>query len=172
MAPAAFRGLTATANCPVGDADLSSLLSVDGIQLYNTQTPGGPVAYAHNCVPITNPVALYLFAHPNVYPLPNNPTGDPLGIQNNFSGPSGQFQRNDQGDIKIDWHFRTKDVVSGRYSRAMRRTARPTSPSPLQFPSASNYPDHLFTTDWNHTFTPAISTRCAPPTLAFASTAA
>jgi hypothetical protein len=156
VAPAAFRGLNATANCPVGDADLSSLLTVNGLQLYNTQNPGGPVPYAHNCVPITNPVALYLFAHPNVYPLPNNPTGDPLGVQNNFSGPSGQFQRNDQGDVKIDWHFRTKDVLSGRYSQGYAQDGQTKEPIAVEFPSASNYPDHLFTTDWNHTFTPAI----------------
>lgn len=156
VAPAAFRGQTATANCAVGYADLSSLKTVSGIQLYNTQNPGGPVPYANNCVPITNPVALYLFAHPNVYPLPNNPTGDPLGIQNNLSGPSGQFQRNDQGDIKIDWHFRTKDVVSSRYSQGYAQDGQTKEPIIVEFPSASNYPDHLFTTDWTHTFNAAI----------------
>jgi hypothetical protein len=156
VAPAAFRGLSATANCPIGDADLSSLKTVSGIQLYNTQNPGGPVPYANNCVPITNPVALYLFAHPNVYPLPNNPTGDPLGIQNNFSGPSGQFQRNDQGDVKIDWHFRTKDVISGRYSQGYAQDGQTKEPIAVEFPSASNYPDHLFSTDWTHTFSPAV----------------
>jgi hypothetical protein len=156
VAPAAFRGLTATANCPVGDADLSSLKTVSGIQLYNTQNPGGPVPYTNNCVPITNPVALYLFAHPNIYPLPNNPTGDPLGIQKNFSGPSGQFQRNDQGDVKIDWHFRNRDVISGRYSQGLAEDGQTHEPIPVEFPTASNYPDHLFSTDWTHTFSSAI----------------
>ena len=156
VAPAAFRGQTATANCPAGDADLSSLITVNGNQLYNTQSEGGPTPYANNCVPITNPVALYLFSHPNVYPLPNTATTDPLGIEKNYSGPTGQFQRNDQGDIKIDWHFRTKDVVSGRYSQGYAQDGTTKEPLPVLFPSASNYPDHLFTTDWNHTFTSAI----------------
>ncbi len=156
VAPAAFRGQTATANCAAGYADLSSLKTVSGIQLYNTQNPGGPVAYANNCVPITNPVAIYLFAHPNVYPLPNSPTADPLGIQNNYSGPNGQFQTNDQGDIKIDWHFRARDVLSTRYSQGYAQDGQTKEPIPVEFPSASNYPDHLFTTDWTHTFSSAI----------------
>jgi len=156
VAPAAYRGQTATANCPAGDADLSSLLTVNGNQLYNTQNAGGPVPYANNCVPITNPVALYLFSHPNVYPLPNTATTDPLGVEKNYSGPTGQFQRNDQGDVKIDWHFRTKDVVSGRYSQGYAQDGTTKEPLPVLFPSASNYPDHLFTTDWNHTFSSAI----------------
>lgn len=156
VAPAAFRGQTATANCPVGDADLSSLLTVNGNQLYNTQNPGGPVPYVNNCVPITNPVAQYLFSHPNVYPLPNTATNDPLGVQFNYSGPTGQFQRNDQGDVKIDWHYRTKDVISGRYSQGYAQDGTTKEPLPVLFPSASNYPDHLFSTDWNHTFNAAI----------------
>ena len=156
VAPAAFRGLSATANCPVGSADLSSINSNLGIQLYNTQNAGGPVAYANNCLPITNPVALYLFAHPNVYPLPNNATSDPLGINNNYIGPTSSFQRNDQGDVKIDWHLRQNDVISGRYSQGYAQDGHPSEPIPVQFPSASNYPDHLFTTTWTHTLSSAI----------------
>jgi hypothetical protein len=156
VAPAAFRGLSATANCPIGDADLSVLSSVSGINLYNTQNAGGAVAYVNNCLPITNPVAKYLFANPKVYPLPNNPTTDPLGINNNYIGPTSSFQRNDQGDVKIDWHLRQSDVISGRYSQGYAQDGHPTEPIPVQFPSASSYPDHLFTATWTHPFTSAI----------------
>jgi hypothetical protein len=156
VAPAAFRGTAATASCPAGDADLSSLLTSDGIQLYNTQNASGAVPYTNNCIPITNPVATYLFAHPNVYPLPNNATSDPLGVENNFTGPSGQFQRNDQGDVKIDWHLHDKDVISGRYSQGYAQDGTTKEPIPVEFPSASNYPDHLFTVDWTRTISSAI----------------
>jgi hypothetical protein len=154
VAPAAYRGQTATANCAVGQADFSNL----GYQLYNTQVAGGPVPYANNCVPITNPVALYLFSHPNVYPLPNSTanSSDPTGIQNNYQGLSGNFHRNDQGDVKIDYHFRDKDVISGRYSQGIGQDGTTKEPIPIQFPSASNYPDHLFVTDWTRTVNSAI----------------
>ncbi len=148
VAPAAFR-----------NGDLSSLLSADPnniIQLYNTQNPGGPVRYANNQVPVTNPVAQYLFSHPNIYPLPNNATSDPLGINNNYKGPTARFQRNDQGDAKIDWHLFTKDVISARYSQGYAQDGQTKVPIAVQFPIASSYPDHLFTVNWTHTLSSAI----------------
>ena len=148
VAPAAFR-----------TGDLSSLLTVDKIQLYNTQNAAGATPYVNNQIPITNPVALYLFSHPNVYPLPNNPTSDPLGIQNNYIGPSNSYQRNDQGDVKIDWHLHQSDVISGRYSQGIGQNGVAREAIPVAFPSASNYPDHLFTADWTHTLSPAVVNR-------------
>jgi hypothetical protein len=148
VAPAAFR-----------TGDLSLVKSVLGIQLYDSQTIGAngqPVPYANNQVPITNPVAKYLFGNTAAYPLPNNPTTDPAGIFNNFIGPSDSSIKNDQGDVKIDYHFRTKDVISGRYSQGDARDATVSDPIPVNFPSASDYPDHLFTSTWIHTFSPAI----------------
>jgi len=155
VAPAAFR-----------TGDLSSLLNpaLTGtpgnpgpvIQLYNTQNPGAPVIYNNNQIPITNPVAQYLFSHPNVYPLPNHQATDNLGINNNFIGPNGTFLRNDQGDAKVDWHFHQNDIISARYSQGYAQDGQTADPIPVQFPSASNYPDHLFTTDWTHSFSSAI----------------
>ncbi len=152
VAPLAWRGQTATANCAAGYSDFSSL----GTQLYNTQNAGGPVPYVNNCVPITNPVAIYLFAHPNIYPVPNLATSDPAGVYLNLTGPTSSFQRNDQGDIKIDGHFRQSDVISGRYSQGYAQDGQGREPIPVQFPSASNYPDHLFTVSDAHTFSSAI----------------
>lgn len=158
VAPAAFRGQSATANCAAGYADLSILSSTEGIQLYNTQNASGPVAYANNCVPITNPVAKYLFSNTAAYPLPNHAANstDPTGIENNFVGNYGQFQQNDQADAKIDWHFRDKDVISARYSQGYAQDGTTKEPIAVEFPSGSNYPDHLFTVDWTRTITPSI----------------
>jgi len=144
VAPLAFR-----------NGDLSSL----GIQLYDTQTigPNGqPTPYAKNQIPITNPVAKFLFSHPAAYPLPNHATSDPAGIYNNFAGPGNSTEKNDQGDVKIDYHFHGNDIISGRYSQGIARDATVTDPIPVFFPSASNYPDHLATGTWTHTFSPAI----------------
>jgi len=106
VAPAAFR-----------TGDLSSW----GSQLYDTKTiapsTGLPQAYANNQLPIINPVAKYLFSNPKAYPLPNNPTSDPMGIQNNFVGPSASFSENDQGDAKVDWQLRASDKFAFRYSQ-------------------------------------------------------
>ena len=155
VAPASFR-----------TGDLSAILpggafgpGTSGIQLYNTQQVGAngqPVPYTNNQIPIVNPVAQYLFSNPAAYPLPNNPTGDPTGIFNNFIGPTNSSQRNDQGDVKIDWHLHTSDVISARYSQGYARDAQISDPIPVEFPIASDFPDHLFNTNWIHTFSPAI----------------
>jgi hypothetical protein len=156
VAPAAFR-----------TGDLSSLLTIRdgsgnpaGIQLYDSQTidpsTGQPKAYVNNQIPITNPVALYLFGNPKAYPLPNQQAIDSLGIQNNFIGPSGSFSRNDQGDAKIDWHLHNSDALSFRYSQGYAQDGQTADPLPVQFPIANNYPDHFFDANWVHTFSSAI----------------
>src|ERR1700761_305362 len=61
---------------------------------------------------ITNPAALYLFAHPELYPAPNTVTNTSV----NYVGSSGQATQNDQGDFKIDWRATNRDTVSGRFS--------------------------------------------------------
>lgn len=135
--------------------DLSAL-SAQGIQLYDTQAPGMPI-YANNQIPVVNPVAAFLFAHPEVYPLPNNPnTSDPYGIFQNYIGSIKSYATNDQGDVKIDWHLGSRDVISGRYSQGYAEDATVKTPLPVLFPSASNYPDHLGTISWTRTFTPSI----------------
>jgi hypothetical protein len=152
------------APAPFRTGDLSSVLTIQGIQLYDSQTLGAngqPVPYVNNQIPIVNPVAKFLFANAAAYPLPNNTAnsiknGDPSGINNNFIGPANSTVKNDQGDVKIDWHFREKDVLSSRYSQGYARDATVSDPIPVEFPSASNYPDHLWTATWTHTVSPAI----------------
>jgi hypothetical protein len=147
------------------NGDLSSLLNLPsgGIQLYDTQNidpvTGQPKAFVNNQIPITNPVAQYLFSNSKAYPLPNNPVDlgvDPTGTFNNFVGPSGSFHTNDQGDAKVDWHLGTRDAMAFRYSQGYAQDGTTADPVPVQFPSASSYPDHFFDANWVHTFSPAI----------------
>jgi hypothetical protein len=156
-------GLTTADLFPVAfrSGDLSALLSLpQPIQLYDSTTidpkTGQPKAYVNNQVPITNPVAKYLFSHANAYPLPNHQAIDQIGIQDNFIGPSGSFSKNDQGDAKVDWHFRTRDVISFRYSQGYAQDGQTVDPLPVQFPIANNYPDHFFDANSVHTFSSAI----------------
>ena len=57
---------------------------------------------------------------------------------------------------KIDWHLGTRDVMAFRYSQGYAGDGTTADPLPVQFPSASNYPDHFFDANWVHTFSPAI----------------
>jgi hypothetical protein len=145
--------------------DLSALLTPGlitptGIQLYDTQTidpgTGQPKEYKNNQIPITNPVALYLFSHPEAYPGPNNPTSDPLGIYNNFVGHAASFMENNQGDVKIDWKPRTNDAFFFRYTQGYANDGQTADPLPVAFPMVDNYPDHFFDSNWVHTFSSAI----------------
>jgi hypothetical protein len=154
--PAAFR-----------TGDLSALLSPGTLasgptQLYDTQTidpaTGQPKAYLNNQIPITNPVALYLFANPKAYPLPNHPanSADPLGINGNFVGPGASFSQNDQGDAKIDWQLDAADRLFFRYSQGYAADGTTVDPLPVNFPIANNYPDHFFDSNWVRSFTPSM----------------
>jgi hypothetical protein len=153
--PAAFR-----------TGDLSALLQPEPfgpgsspVQLYDTQTidpvTGQPKAYMNNQIPITNPVARYLFSNPKAYPLPNHPAvkGDNLGINGNFAGPGAGFSRNDQGDAKVDWLLDTADKLTFRYSQGYAADGTTADPLPVNFPIANNYPDHFFDSNWVRTFT-------------------
>jgi Carboxypeptidase regulatory-like domain len=143
------------------NGDLSNLEAI-GVQLYDTTNinpvTGQPTPYLNNQIPINNPVAQYLFSNTAAYPLPNNAPNpkDPSGIYNNFVGPSGSFATNDQGDAKVDWHFGSRDIMAFRYSQGYAADGTTADPLPVQFPSASNYPDHFFDANWVHTFSPAI----------------
>ena len=152
------------ATAAMRNGDFSSLLNLpQPIQLYDSQTidpaTGQPKKFVNNQIPINNPVAQYLFANPKAYPLPNNAVDlgkDPTGVFNNFVGPSGSFATNDQGDAKVDWHLGTRDVMAFRYSQGNADDGTTADPVPVQFPSASSYPDHFFDANWVHSFSAAI----------------
>jgi hypothetical protein len=58
------------------------------IQLYNTSNGlAAATPYANNQIPVNNPVAQYLFAHPEFYPLPNRPSSNVNSPDtNNYQG--------------------------------------------------------------------------------------
>ena len=135
--------------------DFSSLLSLgsgSNIQLYDTQNNFMP--YARNQVPVLNPVATYLFAHPELYPLPNSaPTSGIFG--NNFQGAQRSFIVNNQGDLKIEYDWRASDKFTAFYAQSDANDSS-TALIPVSFPSANVYPTKLGGGSWIHTFSPAI----------------
>jgi len=149
VAPAAFR-----------TGDLSLLLApvINGkphtpVQLINSQNNDAP--YVNNQVPITSPIAQVLFANPSAYPLPNSPATDGIA-QNNYLGLSNSFNRNNQGDVKIDWKASERDSASGRFTMSRATNGTIGNPVPATFPngiSGDNYTSfvvsevHVFSTN-------------------------
>ncbi len=151
-------GGTATASVlPVAfrTGDLSSLLALgsgNNIQLYDTQNNFTP--YANNQIPVLNPVAKYLFAHPELYPLPN--AAPTAGIfANNYRGAQRSFVINNQGDIKISYNKGNRDKFTAFYGQSTA-TDKQTALLPVFFPAVQVYPTKLGAGSWVHTFSPAI----------------
>ena len=133
--------------------DFSALLNGNTPRpLFDTQNNFAP--YPNNQVPILNPVAVYLFAHPELYPLPNTDPQDGL-VQNNYAGFIRQARINDQGDVKIEWDPRTQDKVTGFYAQSQAQDAS-IAALPVFFPPENIFPTHVFGSTWVHTFSPRI----------------
>ena len=106
--------------------DFSQLLSVGGIQLYNpcqgTTGQNGTAcvaattrtAFAGNIIPssMISPVAAALFAS-SLYPKAIN-----NNLTNNALQEISQQFNSDQGDIRVDYRATSKDLISGRFTRA------------------------------------------------------
>ena len=142
--------------------DFSSLLSppigANGqpeytpIQLYDTQN--NFARYANNQVPVVNPVAKFLFAHPELYPLPNaTPTDGKM--QNNYQSPQKKYIVNNQYDIKIDWNPGSSNQFSAFYSSGRGYDATSASFA-AAIPSANVFPIHIGGGSWIHVFSNAI----------------
>ena len=86
------------------------------IQLYNAAAAGLP-AYANNQIQVTNPAAQYLFAHPELYPLPNSAPNPGTPTQNNYQGLQKQRNYGNQFDVKVDYRLSERDNMFVRYSQ-------------------------------------------------------
>ncbi len=130
-------------------------------QLYDSQNGFAPfnqtvngVLYK-NLVPIRNPVAQYLFAHPSLLPLPNSaPALAP--IQNNYQGVTKSLTRNDQADAKVDWTPTSKDRISMRWSQGEASNVPSVQITPIAFAGTGDYPFKQFSINYARTITPAI----------------
>jgi hypothetical protein len=124
------------------------------IQLYDSQNGYAPFAGNLN-VPITNPAAIYLYAHPELYPLPNHAPDDGSPTAGNYHGNTATKQYNDQFDARIDYKRSEKDSFFGSYSQSDAGDST-SSPLAITFTSPSTYPTKLFTFNYIRTFSPAV----------------
>jgi len=152
VAPASFR-----------QGDFSAFLSAPYVtsarparQLYNSQANFAPFVGNKN-VPINNPVAKYLFAHPEIYPLPNQASTEADGVKNNYLAPSVKsLQRNDQGDIKVDYRIGSRDSMFGRVSIGRANNGPRGTGIPISFPTVQDFPFTSGMASWTHVFSPSI----------------
>ena len=134
--------------------DFSALLSGSNpIQLFDSQNGFAPFV-GNKGVPINNPVAKYLFAHPEVYPLPNATPSDGIAA-NDLQGPQRTFRANNQGDIKIEYTPNAADKFSAFYSKSDAYDGA-TSVLPVSFPNGSTFPSQLGGLTWVHIFSASI----------------
>ncbi len=139
---------------PMRNGDFSSLLAQgdNSIQLYDSQN--NFASYANNQVPLVNPVAKYLFAHPELYPLPNATPTDGL-LASDYQGSQRYFTTNNQGDVKIEWDPNQNNKFTAFYSQSNAYDSS-TALIPVFFPSENVYPSKLGGGSWIHTFSPAV----------------
>ncbi|MEO6911043.1 MAG: TonB-dependent receptor [Edaphobacter sp.] len=121
------------------------------IQLYDASTTAF-TPYAGNIgIPITNPVARYLYAHPELYPLPNQAPQAGSPATGNYLAPSKSRRYNNQGDVKIDWKATAKDQLSVRYSQSDNGITS-TPVLAITFPVSPRTPVKGFAINEVHTF--------------------
>jgi hypothetical protein len=145
--------------------DFSLLLSGSSPrQLYDPEN--NFAAYSNNQVPIVNPVAKFLFSHPQYYPdcggdNPTVPAGGKCltptdGIaQNNYEAPSRSYHTNNQGDIKMEYDMNSRDKLTGFYSMSTAYDGQ-TAVLAITFPGLNLFPTWLMGANWVHTFSPSL----------------
>src|SRR6185503_11926034 len=109
----------------------------------------------HN-VTITNPVAIFLLAHPELYPAPNVASSNANGITNNYRGTYANSTHNDQGDIKIDAKLTGSDSVSGRFSIGREHDGYSKVSIPTDIPTNNSDPYTGFIVNWTHVFSASV----------------
>lgn len=109
-------------------------------------------------VPITNPAAKYLLAHPEIYPTCNqSPCSTSIkSLSSNYTGYQGVKTQIDQGDVKLDWRMDARDQLSGRYSMARYYINYYKVPTPTTLPMNSSYPYTGFVVNWDRVISPNI----------------
>jgi hypothetical protein len=126
------------------------------IQLFNTTNGNGTVVpYVNDQLPILNPVAQYLFTHPEFYPLPNRLSSNANSPDtNNYQGYNKSAYVNNQGDIRVDYDVSAKDNLWARFTHGGSYDLPIVAILSFQFPGGDDYPFWNGVLNEVHTFTP------------------
>jgi hypothetical protein len=144
-----------------GVSDLSGVLNVEGIQLYNTSSgTAAQTPYVNNQIPITNSVAKYLISesvtHPGLLPLPNHTPSPGELTQSNYIGQSASIVNNNQGDIRIDYTPNNNDTFMGKFSYGDAYDVTTQVPMQALFPTDNDYPFTNIALGYTHIFSPRL----------------
>jgi hypothetical protein len=101
-------------------------------------------------------VAVYLFAHPELLPLPNRAPNPGTVSTNDYQNPVTNKNINNQGDGRLDYTLSSHDtlMVKGTYGDAYDYPSNAVTP--VLFPVQDNYPFAMGVVDWIHTFSPSL----------------
>jgi len=130
-------------------------------QLYDSQNGFAPFnqtingTFYQNLVPIRNPVAIYLFAHPGLLPLPNS-ASSAGPITGDYQGTTKSLSRNDQGDIKLDWSPTEKDKFFARWTDGEATDYPSKEITPVAFSGKNEFPVKQFDLNYTRVITPSI----------------
>jgi hypothetical protein len=154
-------GVATVATAKMRAGDFSEVLTdqFGNVQLYNNQNGGGfsnATPYVNNQVPVINPVAKFLFAHPELYPLPNATPRSGLGDLNNYQGTFKSQTVNNQGDVRVDYKAGANDSIMGRYSYGDALDFKVKPLVPVIFPASNDYPFQSAVLNWVHTLSPSM----------------
>ena len=129
------------------NGDFSALLKEDNpaltnsTQLYDPENNFAPYV-GNKGIPVINPVAKYLFAHPELYPLPNATPNDGI-VQNNYQGTSRSYKANNQGATSRSSTTHARPTRSpGFYSMSTAYDGS-TALLPVNFPGFNLYPSKV-----------------------------
>ena len=143
---------------------MSEVTSAYGKTLYNnasnSSTTTAASAYTADSngqilIPVNNPVAKWLFNNSTYYPAANHTASDGL-LQNNYQGTYSRFQRNDQGDVRIDWTIGNKDNLVARWIQGEASDGYSKQALPIQFSGGNDYPTKGIAINEAHTFSSAL----------------
>lgn len=155
------EGVATVATSAMRTGDFSELYGSQygDIQLYDNQNGQGfsnATPYKNNQIPVVNPVATFLFAHPEIYPLPNKTPVAGAGDKYNFEGPTKGQTANNQGDVRVDYTIGSHDSLMGRYTNGDAYDLTSQALIPVLFPGTNDYPFESFVSNWVHTFNSAV----------------
>jgi hypothetical protein len=161
---AAGSAIATVATQRMRTGDFSELLGLNGgagltaanrIQLFNTANGTAKATpYAGNIIPVNNPLAQFLFTHPEIYPLPNHVLSSPTSSvdSGNYMGSSKTIIVNNQGDARVDYVLGMHDSINARFTWGEAYDATPKTVLPITFPGSNDYPTMGGVLNEVHTF--------------------
>ncbi len=115
--------------------------------------------FPDNMIPssrIVNPVAQYLFANPDVYPLPNNAGQGTLGVSSNYRSTSASKLSNHQADARVDYRPGDADNLSARWSIGRYESVGSKEALPTTMSGGTTGPTQSVVLTWTRTFSSRI----------------